>query len=258
MKIQFVSDLHLELADNSRYLQQHPLPVTGDVLLLAGDTIYLEQEHLMKHPFWQWASENYKQVIAVPGNHEYYAYYDLASVAPSRRWELFPNVHICSNTVEHLSEDIDVICSTLWAHIDLQNAYYTEQYVSDFHRILFSEERLTTANFNRTHQQCVESIKQAVTASQAKTKIVLTHHVPSPLVMSDEFAGSRINGAFVADLTDYIKHSDIDYWIFGHSHRTLCDLIGHTQVLSNQLGYVARDEHLHGFDAGKYIIINVE
>ena len=120
MKIQFLSDLHLELADNSRYLQQHPLPVTGDVLLLAGDTIYLEQEHLMKHPFWQWASENYKQVIAVPGNHEYYAYYDLASVAPSRRWELFPNVHICSNTVEHLPNDIDIICSTLWEHIDLK------------------------------------------------------------------------------------------------------------------------------------------
>ena len=255
MKIQFVSDLHLELADNSRYLQQHPLPVTGDVLLLAGDTIYLEQEHLMKHPFWQWASENYKQVIAIPGNHEFYAYYDLASVAPSRRWELFPNVHICSNTVEHLLNDIDIICSTLWAHIDLPDAYYTEQYVSDFHRIVYGENRLSFADFNRVHEQCVEFIKQAVAASQAKTKIVLTHHVPSPLVMSDEFAGSRINGAFVTSLTEYIKHSDIDYWIFGHSHRSICNLIGHTQVLSNQLGYVARDEHLLGFDAGKFIEI---
>lgn len=256
MKIQFVSDLHLELTDNSRYLQQHPLPVTGDVLLLAGDTIYLEQEHLMKHPFWQWASENYKQVIAVPGNHEYYAFYDLAIVLPSRRWELFPNVHICSNTVEHLSEDIDVICSTLWAHIDLQNAYYTEQYVSDFHRIVYGEKLLTFADFNKVHEQCVKFIQKTVTDSNAQTKIVLTHHVPSPLVMSDEFRGSRINGAFVADLTDYIKCSDIAYWIFGHSHRTLCDLIGHTQVLSNQLGYVARGEHIHGFDGGMYIECN--
>ena len=255
MKIQFISDLHLELADNSRYLQQHPLPVTGDVLLLAGDTICLEQEHLMKHPFWKWASDHYERVIAVPGNHEYYAYYDLASIAPSRQGELFPNVHICSNSVEHLSDNIDVICSTLWAHIDVSNAYYTEQYVSDFHRIRFGEERLTAANFNRTHQQCVDFIKQAVASSPAKTKIVLTHHVPSPLVMSDEFAGSRINGAFVADLTDYIKHSDIDYWIFGHSHHTICDLIGHTQVLSNQFGYVSRDEHLLGFDASKHVII---
>mgnify|MGYP002624729395 CR=1 FL=1 len=253
MKIQFVSDLHLELADNSRYLQQHPLPVTGDVLLLAGDTIYLEQEHLMKHPFWQWASEHYERVIAVSGNHEYYAFYDLATVNPSRRWELFPNVHIYSNTVEHLWSDIDIICSTLWAHIDLPNAYYTEQYVSDFHRIVYNNHRLTATDFNREHDRCVAFIKESVAASHAKIKLVLTHHVPSPLVMSDEFAGSRINGAFVADLTEFIKHSDIDFWIFGHSHRTLCDLIGHTQVLSNQLGYVACDEHLLGFDAGRYI-----
>ena len=255
MNIQFVSDLHLELADNSRYLQQHPLPVTGDVLLLAGDTIYLEQEHLMKHPFWKWASDHYDRVIAIPGNHEYYAYCDLATIAPSCRWELFPNVHICSNTVEHLPNDIDIICSTLWAHIDLADAYYTEHYVSDFHRILYNNERLTAAHFNREHERCVAFIKESVAASQAKIKIVLTHHVPSPLVTSDEFDGSRINGAFVADLTDYIKHSDIDYWIFGHSHRTICDLIGHTQVLSNQLGYVARDEHLLGFDARKHIEI---
>ena len=75
MKIQFASDLHLELSDNSRYLKEHPLEVAGDVLLLAGDTIYLGQESLMKHPFWQWASDHYEQVLAVPGNHEYYIDY---------------------------------------------------------------------------------------------------------------------------------------------------------------------------------------
>ena len=43
MKIQFASDLHLEFADNWRYLKQHPLEKTGDVL--AGDIGYL-----MLHP----------------------------------------------------------------------------------------------------------------------------------------------------------------------------------------------------------------
>ena len=52
MKFQFVSDLHLEIADNSRYLKEY-LPVTGEVLLIAGDSIYLGQEHLLKHPFWK-------------------------------------------------------------------------------------------------------------------------------------------------------------------------------------------------------------
>ena len=246
MKLQFISDLHLELVDNIRYLKEN-LPVTGDILLIAGDSIYLGQEHLTKHPFWKWASSNYERVIAVPGNHEYYAFYDLASVPKSFRWELASNIHICSNTVEQVG-DIDIIASTLWAHIDIKDAYLTELYVSDFHRIRYGENLLTAGMFNKEHQQCVDFIKKSVAESSATTKIVLTHHVPSPLVTATEFKNSSINGAFVAELTDYIAQSDIKYWIYGHSHRSICKQIGNTQVLSNQLGYVSKQEFLHGFN----------
>ena len=41
MKIQYMSDLHLEFAENSRYLKNVEFPVTGDILVLAEDTFYL-------------------------------------------------------------------------------------------------------------------------------------------------------------------------------------------------------------------------
>ena len=41
MKIQYMSDLHMELWDNSRYIRANEFKVVGDVLVLAGDTFYL-------------------------------------------------------------------------------------------------------------------------------------------------------------------------------------------------------------------------
>ena len=68
MRIQYASDLHLEFRENWRILRQdEPMDVRGDILVLAGDIGYLGDDNYVTHPFWDWASENYRQVIVALG-----------------------------------------------------------------------------------------------------------------------------------------------------------------------------------------------
>lgn len=44
MRIQYMSDLHLEFQEHSIFLKQNEMPVTGEVLVLAGDIFYLKDK----------------------------------------------------------------------------------------------------------------------------------------------------------------------------------------------------------------------
>ena len=63
MKIQYLSDLHLEFSDNSRWLKHNEIPVTGDVLVLAGDIFYLTHIAASFSPFVKYSQQ---EVVLVP------------------------------------------------------------------------------------------------------------------------------------------------------------------------------------------------
>ena len=100
-----------------------------------------------------------------------------------------------------------------------------------------------TANiFNAEHKKCLEFVKKSLNESKAKIKIVVTHHVPSKLLIAEEYKDSDLNDAFTVDLTDYIKKCDAKYWIYGHSHRNINKKIGKTYCVCNQMGYISDEE----------------
>lgn len=260
LRVQFVSDLHLEFPENRNFLAQHPLEVKGDILLIAGDTAYLDipdsdEDTYSQYAFWDWASTHYQQVIVCFGNHDFYGHYDIATIPDGYCKQIRPNIHAYYNSVVHLG-DVDVIVSTLWSQIEPFNAYQTEHSVNDFYHIKYQGHRLTADDFNLEHKRCLQFVKQAVDESKATYKIVLTHHVPTSECTAPEFRDSLINGAFTVELDNYIADSGIDYWIYGHSHRNIDAQIGNTHILSNQLGYVSHGEHIrNGFNSGKFIEI---
>ncbi len=252
MRIQYASDLHLEFVTNRNYLRLFPMEVTGDILVLAGDIQYLKVGYVAD-PFWDWASANYQQVIVAFGNHEFYHGHDISKVSPSTIIDIRENVRAYYN-VGVTIDDVEFIVSTLWGHIKPADFFVVSHSVADFSQILSNGKYFTPDMFNEEHDRCLAFIKKTVAESKARYKVVVTHHVPSILLTAPEFKDSRINGAFTVELGDFIADSDIDYWIFGHSHRNIDATIGSTRCVSNQLGYVCSNEH-RSFDPGKMIEI---
>jgi predicted phosphodiesterase len=241
MKIQYASDLHLEFPSNTYYIIDNPLKVTGDILILAGDIHVINSEKYLENPFWDWASKNYKQVIIAYGNHEFYNDYDLSTMKDGFKLKIRENIYYYYNCVISI-DDIDIIVSTLWSYIQDKNKKACEDAISDFKLIKWGEETLTADLFNKEHKRCLDFVKKSLNESKAKTKIVVTHHVPSSLLVAKEFQGSDVNEAFTVDLTDFIKKCGAKYWIYGHSHRNINKVIGKTSCLCNQVGYISYNE----------------
>jgi Icc-related predicted phosphoesterase len=250
MKIQYASDLHLEFAENRKFLNNNPIKPVGEILVLAGDIGYLS-EYMLYADFWDDVSANFQETIVAIGNHELYTFFDLKDLPDGLVTTIRHNVKVYYNAVVQI-DSVEFIISTLWSKIPMYDAYITERSVNDFHRIKYNGKRLSYNVFNDEHERCLAFVKQSVEQSTAEKIVVATHHVPSFALSSPDFAGSRINGAFTSELGDYIADSRINYWIYGHSHRNIDLVIGNTHCVSNQLGYVSHKEN-YSFDREKYI-----
>ena len=84
---------------------------------------------------WDWCSDNFKQTLVVPGNHEYYSGYDVRKLGGEFSLNVRDNVRYVNNKVVTIDE-VDIILSTVWAHIRIEDAFMTEHSINDFRRII--------------------------------------------------------------------------------------------------------------------------
>jgi predicted phosphohydrolase len=245
MKIQYCSDLHLEFANNWDFIQRNPIVPIGDILVIAGDLCYIEQidSPRMKN-FFQFLSDSFQVVYYIPGNHEFYGTTDIALLDAPLSSKILGNVFLVNNYSVKI-ENVRLVFTTLWSHIYGESAPYIKRGLNDFHLINYHDERLTIDAYNQFHQSSVDFLREAVTNCREEDKIVVvTHHLPSFDCIAPEYQGSLLNLAFANDLNSFIQKSNIQYWIYGHSHSNVhTKTIGQTQLISNTLGYVSLNEH---------------
>ena len=240
MKIQYASDLHIEFPENKKFLKDNPIKPIGDILVLAGDIVpfaVLEKYN----DFFNFLSDNFENTYWIPGNHEYY-YSDISNRSGVLNEKIKSNVLLVNNTTV-VHENTTFIFSTLWSKIRTDYQWQIERGMSDFHVIKYNGSRFSADRFNQLHNESLHFIEQEMNKKRSGKTIVATHHVPTFLNYPEKYKGDVLNDAFAVELFDLIETNGPDYWIYGHNHfKQPGFTIGHTQLLTNQLGYVKYGE----------------
>jgi len=269
MRINLMSDLHLEFADLT-------LP-GGDVLILSGDVceaknikkamynkdmVMLEHESTDRRPdrFFRFLEEEcskYQEVIYVMGNHEHYGFQYQKTRAHIAE-QLPDNIHLLENAT-HSIEDIVFVGATLWTDMNKGDAltrYHLSQSMNDYRQVtMFNEvknvyHRLTPEKTETDHHKSKRFIKETVEANPTSKFVVVTHHSPSKLSIKPKYQGDHLmNGGYSSDLSEFIlDHPQIRVWTHGHTHDFFDYTVGETRILCNPRGYKYYEDRAEEFD----------
>lgn len=243
MLIQYCSDLHLEFPANKKYLETNPIKPEGEILLMAGDIIpFTEIEK--ENDFFNFLSGSFGHTYWIPGNHEYYRS-DIAERTGTFHEKIRSNVSLLNNiTIDHYG--VRLLFSTLWSKINPAQEFVIQKSMADFRLIKNNGKKMTVDDYDQLHEDCLVFLVNELSNMNNKKTIVATHHLPTFFNYPEKYRYSELNTAFATELFDLIERSNVDYWIFGHSHEVVPDFkIGRTTLTTNQLGYVEYGEHLN-------------
>ncbi len=256
MKIQYLSDLHLERMINYEFISQNINSIivpSGEVLILAGDITKMDKLHY-NDPIFDHLSMYFDKIFIVPGNHEYYYLSDLNKISqPFLNEDIRDNIHLVNNvSIDY--KGVQFIFSTLWSHINEYESFYIERNVMDFNHIKKGKYTLSYKDFNSLHLDAKFFIVNALKDNKNTKTVVVTHHLPTKLVVHPDYKSSIISNAFVSENYDIIADNNIDYWIYGHSHRNIEDVkINNTILTCNQYGYQGYNLEFSGYNPKKII-----
>ena len=233
MKLQIMSDMHLEFGP----IDVDTLKTDADVLILAGDIVVARTVNSGCYDyFFDWALENYDEVVMIMGNHEHYGgdineSFDIIK----NRW---PTLVLLDNDYTTYG-GVLIYGATLWTDMNKGDGHMmlrAQFGMNDFRTITDDTERLQPITTTKMHEETVDEISRI--AAKGGRMVVVGHHSPSYRSVDGRYKNNDLNGAYASDLDDFIEaHTNIELWIHGHMHSNNDYMIGKTRILANPRGY---------------------
>lgn len=232
MKIQVLSDLHLEFAEFV------PPPTTADVVVLAGDIGNGTQGV-------EWAAEHFagRPVVYVPGNHEYFHAEMAQQNTALQQAGAEHGVHVLHRSAVVIG-GVRFLGCTFWMDFGLFGeserpwAYTAAwQNMPDFNAISFGTRLFAPSDAAALHQQDVHWLQtQLFEVDFAGPTVVVTHHAPSASSVARRFRDSLLSACFASRREDLLGKAVL--WIHGHTHDSMDYRQRSTRVVCNPRGYL--------------------
>lgn len=251
--LRVASDLHYEFCgpqkNNARFWQRMtewvargPEPARS-ILVLPGDLCRAFRSHgghtprpykLMEDLLSRFKTGfGFAEVVFVAGNHEFYQsqrQFELVEAEVARVAQV-TGTHFL-NRSRCVLGGVEFLGCVLWAPVDDKTLFNDFRQEHVFARV---------DHLSRRHAADLGWLRERLAEPRdpsASHRVVLTHHLPSPLLVHPRFFAWGSEGYAVPGmLPDTLEVPGVDYWFCGHSHEHMCIQSPTTHFFLNPLGY---------------------
>ncbi len=241
MRLQFVSDLHLNLRPKETF--ETMLIPKAPILALLGDIAPFRHPNLRQ--FLEWCSQRWETVLYIPGNeeliHKDYSI-DTALAGLRQVCAFYKNIHVLYRDSFISDDGLIVLGCTFWSCIPVVPKPHRDRHRTD-----------------------IEWVK-AQTKLYTKPMLVLSHYGPTMWVQN-ETRIERPESVLTIPELELLLKPPIVTWIFGHVHgfieysKMWSDSTGekHTVLLlCNGLGETIEDERPESYAPDAVIALRPE
>ncbi len=245
MKLQILSDLHID-SYARRDLPLVNIPKSdADLILVAGDTA---NSDLGMAWLQQQAEHHQKPVVTIAGNHEYFGEDILTFDSKLQQWDNFDSQLLTGLKVLQCRAldvgEVRILGCTLWTDYQFEATADTVEaamrFMRDYQQIMAGDVLFSPAISVQIHTQHRRWLKHALIEAKAEGKkvVVMTHHSVSKQSVSERYAGLPSNAAFVTELSSWMHEAWAPaLWVHGHTHEAFDYHIANTRVVVNPRAY---------------------